>query len=169
MQSQVKTPWSVVGAGPAGLTAASRWRVPASRRSCWSGGPTRRVCRGRPDQHVDDGADALVGPRGEVREGDLEVELQPWVTETLATASAGYALDAGFPTREQSALISPTAPAGMPQDHLEPVLERHLRSLETTRVERGTEVIEIRHAGDGVMLTSERSRGAMSAGSAPAT
>ena len=33
---------------------------------------------------------------------------------------------AGYPTKEQSAVVSPTGPAIVPQDHLEPVLLRHL-------------------------------------------
>jgi putative polyketide hydroxylase len=88
----------------------------------------------------------------QVREGDLQVELRPLVTETLATASEGRPVDAGFPTREQSALISPTGPAGVAQDHLEPVLERHLRSFARARVERGMEVLDVRNGHDGVTL-----------------
>jgi 2-polyprenyl-6-methoxyphenol hydroxylase-like FAD-dependent oxidoreductase len=88
-----------------------------------------------------------------VRERELEVEFQPWVCETLADAASGHAVDAGFPTREQSALISPTGPACVAQDHLEPVLERHLRSLGPARIERGLEVTAVESRDDGATLT----------------
>jgi 2-polyprenyl-6-methoxyphenol hydroxylase-like FAD-dependent oxidoreductase len=92
------------------------------------------------------------GLERQVREGDLDVEVRPWVTETLAAAAEGYAVDAGFPTPEQSALVSPTSPAAVPQDHLEPVLESHLRSLGSARVERGTEVTKVSNGCDGVTV-----------------
>jgi putative polyketide hydroxylase len=93
------------------------------------------------------------GLEEQVREGDLQVELQPWITETLVTARHGHAVDAGFPTREQSALISPAGPAGVAQNHLEPVLESHLRSLAAVRIERGTEVVSVENRRDRVTLT----------------
>jgi 2-polyprenyl-6-methoxyphenol hydroxylase-like FAD-dependent oxidoreductase len=99
------------------------------------------------------------GLEEQIREGDLEVELRPWVTETLAAASHGHAVDAGFPTREQSAVISPTGPAGVPQDHLEPVLESHLRSFPHARVERGMQVLGVQSWDDGVTVTVADSEG----------
>jgi 2-polyprenyl-6-methoxyphenol hydroxylase-like FAD-dependent oxidoreductase len=74
------------------------------------------------------------GLEAEIRAGGIEVEWMGWVCETLATASPGVAMPTGYPTREQAALISPTAPACVPQHQLEPVLLRRLRSLAAARV-----------------------------------
>jgi putative polyketide hydroxylase len=143
----------VVGAGPAGLTAA----IALSRAGIETLLLERRLHTSRlPRANVVSTSTMELmrswGLEDQVRRGDLQVELRPLVTETLATASEGRAVDAGFPTREQSALISPTGPAGVAQDHLEPVLERHLRSLPPARVERGTEVLDVRNRHDGVTL-----------------
>ena len=54
------------------------------------------------------------------------------------------------PTREQAAVLSPTAPACVPQDHLEPVLLEHLRSLGAARVQLHTEVVGVENRPDGV-------------------
>ena len=145
---------AIVGAGPAGLTAAvalAREGVQTlvlERRSHPSQEPRANVISTSNMELM-----RSWGLEAELREGDLEVELRPWITETLATADEGQATEAGFPTREQSALISPTAPAAIPQDHLEPVLERHVRSFASAGVRRGVEVTEIRDAPDGVVLT----------------
>jgi putative polyketide hydroxylase len=145
----------IVGAGPAGLTAA----IALARESVDTLVLERRQAPSQlPRANVISTANMELlrswGLEEEVRQGDLRVELQPWVSETLAAAAHGHASDAGFPTREQSALISPTSPAGVPQDHLEPVLERHLRSLGPARVERGKEVTEIENGPSGVTLTA---------------
>jgi 2-polyprenyl-6-methoxyphenol hydroxylase-like FAD-dependent oxidoreductase len=149
-----EVPVAVVGAGPAGLTAAialARLGIETlvvERRTETSREPRATVVSTSTMELM-----RAWGLQDDVLAGDLDVELQPWITETLAAAAAGHASDAGFPTRDQSALISPTAPAGVPQDHLEPVLERHLRSLPSARVERGVEVTGVERHSHGVVLT----------------
>ena len=66
----------------------------------------------------------------------------------------------GLPTREQSALISPTAPGCVPQDHLESVMFSHLRSLGPARVELGTTLERIECRPDGVRAIVRGSDGA---------
>jgi len=146
-------PVVVVGAGPAGLTAAiALARAGVETLLVERRAHTSRVPRANA---VSTSTMELLrswGLEERVREADLEVELQPWVTATLATARHGHAVDAGFPTREQAALISPTGPAGVAQNHLEPVLEGHLRSLAHARVQRGTELLHVDNRHDGVIL-----------------
>jgi putative polyketide hydroxylase len=47
-------------------------------------------------------------------------------------------------------LVSPTAPACVPQDQLEPVLLEHLRSLPAARVQLGAELTGVDNSRDGV-------------------
>jgi 2-polyprenyl-6-methoxyphenol hydroxylase-like FAD-dependent oxidoreductase len=90
------------------------------------------------------------GLEHEVLAGGVEVEWLLWRCETLATARDGVAVPVGLPTRAQAALVSPTAPACVPQDHLERALLAHLRSLATARVELGVEVVGVASRPDGV-------------------
>src|SRR5664279_2471904 len=46
-------------------------------------------------------------------------------------------IEVGYPTVQQSALISPCRPANVPQDHLEGVLLDHLRRLPAAQVRLG--------------------------------
>jgi 2-polyprenyl-6-methoxyphenol hydroxylase-like FAD-dependent oxidoreductase len=145
-----EVPVLVVGAGPAGLTAATtlaRYGVESllvEKRAEPSTVPRATA--------VSTATMELLrswGIEDSIRAGEIGVELRPWVTETLAGAAAGEAVDAGFPSREQSLLLSPTAPAGVAQDHLEPVLEEHFESLGIGRLERGTAVTGLKRHRDG--------------------
>jgi 2-polyprenyl-6-methoxyphenol hydroxylase-like FAD-dependent oxidoreductase len=56
----------------------------------------------------------------------------------------------GFPDAEASAAVSPTTAAVSPQDHLEPVLLDHYRSLGMGEVRFSTELVSFVQDGDGV-------------------
>jgi putative polyketide hydroxylase len=145
-----EVPVLIVGAGPAGLTAAI---------TLADHGVESLLVEKRPEPSTLPRATAVStatmellrswGIEGRVRAGEIGVEMRPWVTETLAAAAAGEAVDAGFPSREQSLLLSPTAPAGVARDHLEPVLEGHLEALGVGHLERGTAVTALKRHSDG--------------------
>jgi putative polyketide hydroxylase len=145
-----EVPVLVAGAGPAGLIAA----ITLARH----GIETLVVDRRRePSRHprataISTRSMELLrswGLEDAVRAGGVDVQWRLWRGETL-TSPAGAALEVGFPSPELRALISPTGPACVPQDHLEPVLLAHLRSLGAARVRFGTEVAAVEDGPDGV-------------------
>jgi putative polyketide hydroxylase len=82
-------------------------------------------------------------------ERSIDVEWQAWACYTLAAADEGEAIDVGLPTRRQAELVSPTAPACLAQDELEPLMEAHLDSFASVRLERGVELTALECAADG--------------------
>jgi putative polyketide hydroxylase len=140
----------VVGAGPAGLTAAATLRrygvevLVLERKERLSPHPRATVVSTR-------SMELLRSWRleDEIRSGGIpEVEWLALVTETLASADRGEAVTLGLPTKEQAAVLSPTAPLCAPQDHTEAVLLGYARSL-GAEVEFGREVLRIDVAGEG--------------------
>jgi putative polyketide hydroxylase len=154
-------PALVVGAGPAGLTAAialARQGVRTllvERRRELSSLPRATVVSTR-SMEIYRGW----GLAGAVRAGGPDVQWQMWVCESLARADAGVSLAVGYPTPEQSAVLSPTAPACVPQDHLEPVLLAHLRTLPAAEVELGAEVVDVADGPEAVRVTLRGGTGA---------
>jgi putative polyketide hydroxylase len=148
-----EVPVLVVGAGPAGLTAAialARRGVPTllvEQRRDLSSLPRATVVSTRSMEIF-----RSWGLEDRILAGSVDVEWQLWWCETLAAAEGGAAHPVGYPTREQSAVLSPTGPACVPQDHLEPVLLAHLRSLPAAGVELGAEVIEVDDQADVVRV-----------------
>lgn len=136
------TPVLVVGAGPAGLTAAITLAgydvevVVVERRAEPSNEPRATA--------VSTWSMELLrrwGLAEKVAELALDVDLVGWIGETLT--GPGEEIPLGYPTRAQSAIFSPVAPACAPQDELEPILIEHLRSLEGARIEFGTELVSL--------------------------
>jgi putative polyketide hydroxylase len=101
------------------------------------------------------------GLEDEVRAGQLELSSTgAWSAETLAS-SEGTVEPLGIPSREQVAAASPAMVAAVPQDHLEPVLLRHLETLGLTEVRFGTTLTTLDQDADGVTVAlRERAGGA---------
>jgi 2-polyprenyl-6-methoxyphenol hydroxylase-like FAD-dependent oxidoreductase len=144
-------PVVVVGAGPAGLAAAialARLGVETmlvERRAELSSLPRATAVSLRSMELI-----RSWGVEDAVRAEALDVEWHGWLSDTLAAVSEGSMWPTGIPTRAQAALLSPTAPACVPQDHLEPVLLEHLRSLGGSRVHLHTEAVKVSDGPEGV-------------------
>ena len=144
-------PVLIAGAGPAGLAAAlslARLGVETmlvERRAELSSLPRATVVSLRSMELI-----RSWGVEDAVLAGGVDVEWHGWQSETLANVAAGAMWPTGIPTREQAAALSPTAPACVPQDHLEPVLLERLRSLGATRVLLNSEVVSVAQLPGGV-------------------
>lgn len=147
------TPVMVVGAGPAGLTAAitlARQGVACllvERRRRGSDLPRATGVSLRTMELL-----RSWGLEAEIRAGGVDVVWQGLRCETLASAAAGAPFPTAYPSTEQAAVLSPTTTACVPQDHLERVLLGHLRSLPGAHVELGTDVVDVDPAADGVRV-----------------
>src|SRR4051812_28863155 len=137
-------PVVVVGAGPAGLAAAialARLGVETmlvERRAELSSLPRATAISLRTMELI-----RSWGLEDPVRAGGVDVEWVGWSSATLTTVADGSPWPVGMPTLEQAAVLSPTTPACVPQDHLEPVLLDHLRSFPGARVHLHTDVVAI--------------------------
>jgi putative polyketide hydroxylase len=146
-------PVVIAGAGPAGLAAAislARLGVETmlvERRPELSSLPRATVVSLRSMELI-----RSWGVEDAVLAGGVDVEWRGWQSDTLAKVAEGSMWPVGIPTREQAALLSPTAPACVPQDHLEPVLLDHLRSLGGARVHLHTEVVGVEDLPEGVAV-----------------
>ena len=116
----------IVGAGPAGLVAAitlARQGVAVrlvERRDGTSPFPRATGISLRSMELI-----RMWGLERKVRDSEIDVGFAGWVCQALASP-AGFAAPMGFPSREQSRMISPTTPVVAPQDQLEPILLEHL-------------------------------------------
>jgi 2-polyprenyl-6-methoxyphenol hydroxylase-like FAD-dependent oxidoreductase len=143
-------PVLIAGAGPAGLAAAvelSRHDIPSllvERRTQLSSHPRATVLSLRSMELV-----RAWGLEEAVRARSVDVDWRLLLAETLADAAAGSALPVGYPSPEQSRMVSPTTPACVAQDDLEPLLLEHLLAALHARVELGTELTGIFAGADG--------------------
>jgi len=141
---------AVVGAGPGGL---------ASAVTLGSYGVETLVVERRPRSSTlpratvaSTGTMELLrrwGLEAKAWQRSIDVEWQAWACPTLAQAGRGKPVEVGLPTREQAALVSPTSPACLPQDELEPMLEEHLGSFGSVRLERSVELLSLEREADG--------------------
>jgi putative polyketide hydroxylase len=147
--------WPViaVGAGPAGLVAAItlaragiRVRV-VNRRTSIFAHPRATVVSLRSMELF-----RSWGLEEELWSGGDDVEWRMLVTATLSEAASGELIDVGYPSRSESARLSPTRPAAVPQDHLEAVLIRYLQGLAAARVDLGVAVEDVWPGEDGLRV-----------------
>ncbi|WP_158220514.1 FAD-dependent monooxygenase [Kineosporia sp. A_224] len=144
----------IVGAGPAGLAAAitlARVGIDVlvlERRVGTSPLPRATVLSLRSMELL-----RSWGLADRVLAGADDVEMTMRETPTLARVAEGATIDVGYPSAQQSAVLSPTRAACVAQDHLEAVLLEELASLRTARLERGVEVVGVEPAASGVRLT----------------
>ncbi len=140
----------VVGAGPAGLASAATLgsygvkTLVVDRRASSSMLPRATVASTATMELL-----RRWGLEGKAWERSIDVEWQAWACSTLADARDGQAIQVGLPTREQALVVSATSPACLAQDELEPLLEEHLGSLGSVRLERGAELVALERASDG--------------------
>jgi 2-polyprenyl-6-methoxyphenol hydroxylase-like FAD-dependent oxidoreductase len=147
-------PVLVVGAGPAGLTAAvmlARQGIDVlvvERRPEGSELPRATVLSVRAMELL-----RSWGLEQRILAGGVDVEMSMYEMPNAARATEGSRIEVGYPTAEQAAIVSPTAPACVPQDHLESVLLDHLASLPSVTVERGTEAVDVNTTADDVAVS----------------
>ncbi|MDQ4021030.1 MAG: FAD-dependent monooxygenase [Actinomycetota bacterium] len=139
----------VVGAGPAGLTAATALArhgidvLVVERHAGTSPFPKATGVSTRTMELL-----RSWGLEQRVRAGAMHVRPGLAVSDTL-TGTQRDGLEFGYPTDAQALAVSPTTPCYCPQDHLEPVLLTHLRAR-GGRVRFGTELADCRTEGTGV-------------------
>ncbi|HEX6460635.1 MAG TPA: FAD-dependent monooxygenase [Thermoleophilaceae bacterium] len=144
-------PVLIVGAGPAGLTAAAtlaRYGIEfllVERRPELSSLPRATGVSTRTMEIM-----RSFGLEERVRAAGEDVNWLVWTCESLARAGAGRGMPTGFPTPEQSAVVSPSGPACVPQDRLEPLLHEYVETLGVGQVELGTELMDLRQERGGI-------------------
>ena len=146
----------IVGAGPAGLTAAitlARYGVESlvvDLKEELSTIPRASL--------VSTGSMELFrswGLEAELTEAAIDVRFTGFIGEILASRQAEFPV--GVPSGDQAAVVSPNVPLCVTQDVLEPILLRHLERLGVGRVELGTELVSFEQR-DGAVRAVLRDR-----------
>src|SRR4051794_2998955 len=153
LSDQIHIQALIVGAGPGGLAAA----VTLGRAGIETLVVEKRTTRSTVPRAT--GASTATmellrswGLEPQVRDAALDVEWRALATPTLAGAATGRPIEVGYPSADQSAVVSPTAPACVPQDELERILEEHIATLPSVRLERGVEIATVASHADGVSV-----------------
>jgi 2-polyprenyl-6-methoxyphenol hydroxylase-like FAD-dependent oxidoreductase len=142
-----------VGAGPAGLVAAitlARYGIDVvliDRRGTPSGLSRSLVISTRGMELM-----RRFGLEQAVRSGAADVKIRAWVAPDLASGE-GTEMPLGHPSDAEAALASPTRPAWVAQDHHEPVMLGHLRSLPSASIRLGCQLLEMTQDDGGIRAT----------------
>ncbi|MGS0686129.1 FAD-dependent monooxygenase [Nakamurella sp. GG22] len=155
----------IVGAGPAGLTAAitlARLGVRClivDRRESPSTLPRATVLSVRTMELL-----RRWSLDRQALDGGHDVEWLLSLSPTLAEVASGERVEVGYPTAAQSALISPCRPACVPQDHFQQVLLDHLRTLPAAEVRLGVDLADVTQDRTGCrVVLRDRSTGEVTA------
>lgn len=153
VESRSTWPVIVVGAGPAGLTSAITLAgagiecLVVDRHAGPAPHPRATALSLRTMELL-----RRWGLESAVTAGGCDVEMQMRVARTLAEVDQGVSVDVGYPTRAQARTISPSVPACVPQDHLEAVLEEHLRTRPTATVRRQVVLTDLQPFNGGYVV-----------------
>jgi 2-polyprenyl-6-methoxyphenol hydroxylase-like FAD-dependent oxidoreductase len=143
----------VVGAGPGGLVAAitlARYGIDVlviDKRGTPSGLSRSLVVSTRGMELM-----RRFGLEEAVRSGAADVKIRAWVTPDLASGQ-GTEMALGSPSDAEAALVSPTRPAWVAQDHHEPIMLGHLRGLPTASIRLGCQLLGVTQDDGGVRAT----------------
>jgi 2-polyprenyl-6-methoxyphenol hydroxylase-like FAD-dependent oxidoreductase len=149
----MQTPILIVGAGPAGLCSS----ILLSRL-----GVRSLLVERHPSTSIHPKATAVstrsmelfrawgIEPR--IREVAMTVDFVSSVRETLSSPELERR-PLGFPNRNEAAALSPTAPAVLAQDVLEPILLEHARGYAGADVRFNTELCDLEQGDDDVRAT----------------
>lgn len=143
----------VVGAGPGGLVVAitlARYGIDVlliDERSTPSGLSRNLVISTRGMELM-----RRFGLEEAIRSGAADVKIRAWVTRNLASGD-GTEMPLGYPSDTEAALASPTRPAWAAQDHHEPIMFEHLRSLPSARIRPGCQLLGVAQDDQGVRAT----------------
>ena len=149
----MQVPVLIVGGGPAGLSSSillSRFGVRSllvERHPSTSTHPKATAVSTRSMELF-----RSWGIESRVRELDLAVDLYSSIRNNLSAPELDRR-SLGFPTREEADAFSPTWPAVVAQDILEPVLVEHARSYPNADIRFGIEVTELEQRHGMVFAT----------------
>jgi len=146
----MQIPILIVGAGPAGLCSSillSRYGVRSLLVERHPSTSIHPKATGISTRTMELFRQWGIGP--DIRAAAMSVDFVSSVRDTLAAPEVERR-PLGFPNREEAAALSPTTPAVLAQDVLEPILLEHARGYDVGEVRFNAEVRDLEQDGDGV-------------------